>query len=107
MTYADGIFYATLINGVLGQSATPLSDATMLASGKNINGAIFNVDFGTVQSNGKFVRVNGIENDGTFFGFAASRSFGTLPPLSISVYRVVRADGNPDTCGDLAPTCGI
>ena len=107
VTYADGTFYATLINANLGQSATPLTDATMLASGKNINGAISTVDFGTVQVNGKFVRVNGIENDGTSFGFATNRSFGTLPPLSISVYRIVRADGSPDTCGDLPSTCPI
>jgi hypothetical protein len=105
VTYSDGTFYAVLVNTNLGQSATPLSDATMLAGGKNCTGPIATVGFGTVLSNGKFVTVNGVENDGTSFGFAESRSFNTRPPLSISIYRVIRADGLPDTCGNLPSTC--
>jgi hypothetical protein len=105
VTYTDGTFYGTLINGVLAQSTTPLTDAQMRTSGKNVLGAISSVTFGTVQFNGKFIKVNGIENDGTSFGFALARNFNTYQPLSIAVYRIITTDGSADNCGDPPSTC--
>ena len=105
VTFGDGTFYGTLINGLIQQSVTPLTDVQMRASGKNFAGPISSVDFGTVQYNGTYVRVNGIENDGTSNGFALARSFNTLLPLSISVVRIITFDGSADNCGNPPPTC--
>lgn len=88
--------YKVIDNG-LDSAFSPRTDAQMRVIGLDFIGAIGGVGLNRFQSNGKFITVNGSNTP----SFVPAQNFGTAPPMSITIVRIIRSDSLPDTGGNI------
>lgn len=96
VTFSDGeTRYHVVTNGI-GNFATLQPDSYMLSSGLPLTGSIGSVGLNRYQFNGAYITVNGQDTP----SFVASLNIATSIPFSVSIAKIIRRDGQPNTDAD-------
>ncbi len=96
VTFSDGeTRYHVVTNGI-GNFSTLQPDAYMLSSGIPFTGSIGSVGLNRYQFNGAYITVNGQNTP----SFVASLNIASSVPVSVSIAKIIRRDGQPNTNAD-------